>query len=414
MMDFAEFEEFPMDKKIMGYPVILIIGKRGCGKTTLISDILDRLKLMDSNLVSNCHVVCPTDKFQKYYSNKYPTVKTAHELTDDLMKELLSPSSGIIILDDCLTTGSLISQVDPSFNGQDPTSQRISSIHNESICELIKNGRNYQKILIISIQYPINIRPEIRINFDYIFLFKEDSICNQKNLWDKYASIFPTFHVFIKAFSTCTRDYSTMVIDQSYAADTIYEKVFRYKAKHQFFLEPISSDAAGSASPVISLRKDQFSSPLPIATETPTGTERIVHTECIDHQDNLQTESYSISDIISDSHDVIDSSHDCLDYFSSDKKDNNNGDNNNIESTAELSDMFFTENILPNQNKNSMRDLSQKRTFDKMMITYNDENYHFMVRMNNCQDMNMLVTLNDQMIKLKKLELKKLKLTTRN
>ena len=84
-------------------------------------------------------------------------------------------------------------------------------------------------------QYIMGIGPELRCNFDYIFLLKEDSALTKKKLWDNYASMFPSLAIFDKVFTLCTSNFCSMVIDNRKPADNVQEKVFWFKAKNRKF-----------------------------------------------------------------------------------------------------------------------------------------------------------------------------------
>ena len=79
-------------------------------------------------------------------------------------------------------------------------------------------------------QHPLGISPELRCNFDYIFLLAEDFISNMKKIYDHYAGMFPNFESFKQVFSSLTEDFGSMVISNRGARKTFLEKVFWYKA----------------------------------------------------------------------------------------------------------------------------------------------------------------------------------------
>ena len=79
-------------------------------------------------------------------------------------------------------------------------------------------------------QFPLGITPELRNNFDYIFLLADDIISNLKRMYDHYAGVFPTFESFRQIFTQLTEDHGAMVIVNKGAKKTIFEKIFWYKA----------------------------------------------------------------------------------------------------------------------------------------------------------------------------------------
>jgi len=124
--------------------------------------------------------------------------------------------SAILIMDDCL-------------------SQKDKWAKDQNIKEVLMNGRHYGLTYILTMQTPLGITPELRLNFDYIFLLKEDSAINKKKLYENYASMFPNLKIFESVFSGCTKDYCSMVIDNRRPTDKIQEKVFWFQAKKRRF-----------------------------------------------------------------------------------------------------------------------------------------------------------------------------------
>ena len=80
-------------------------------------------------------------------------------------------------------------------------------------------------------QYAVGIPPELRSNFDYIFLLGEDFISNRKRLYEHYAGMFPSFDIFQRVFDECTENFGCMVINNKIHSKEIEEKVFWFKAK---------------------------------------------------------------------------------------------------------------------------------------------------------------------------------------
>ena len=67
----------------------------------------------------------------------------------------------ILVMDDCL-------------------SSKGSWMKDEPIMKMFFDGRHYKVMYILTMQFPLGISPELRGNFDYIFLLAEDFYSNQK------------------------------------------------------------------------------------------------------------------------------------------------------------------------------------------------------------------------------------------
>ena len=98
---------------------------------------------------------------------------------------------------------------------------------------IFNEGRHYQLTFILSMQYSLGIQPELRSNFDFVYLLGEDFINNRKKLYEHYAGMFPTRDIFEQVFLQVTDNYGAMVINNRLRASEIKKKVFWYKAKNR-------------------------------------------------------------------------------------------------------------------------------------------------------------------------------------
>lgn len=231
-MDYGKFQlfEFKLEKMVID-PSIVMIAKRGSGKSFAARDIIYNFRHIPGGVV-----IAPTDKMNSFYKFFFPDLFIHYEIRSELLKKILVRQSmmiekskvkkkkdkvvidpsGILIMDDCLA-------------------RKKSWGKDESILEILMNGRHYRLTYILTMQTPLGITPDLRLNFDYIFLLKEDSAINKKKLWDNYANMFPSLAAFDKVFTECTKNYKSMVIDNRKPADTIQEKVFWFMARERKF-----------------------------------------------------------------------------------------------------------------------------------------------------------------------------------
>jgi len=114
----------------------------------------------------------------------------------------------------------------------DCLSSKGAWLKDETIMEIFMNGRHYDIMYMLTMQFPLGIPPELRSNFDYIFILGEDFISNQKRIYEHYAGMFPSFELFQKVFNAVTSDFGCMVIDNCSKSKRIQDKVFWYKAEH--------------------------------------------------------------------------------------------------------------------------------------------------------------------------------------
>lgn len=106
----------------------------------------------------------------------------------------------------------------------------------KTIKNIFFNGRHFNFLFILTMQYPLGITPELRSNIDYVFVFNEPSIKNRKKIYDDYGSCLPTFDYFCNILDACTQNHECLVIKTSTNSTDIRDQIFWYKAEahHNF------------------------------------------------------------------------------------------------------------------------------------------------------------------------------------
>ena len=221
-MKFFVPNEFKLNKMVKN-PHILIIAKKGHGKSILADNLIKYLIALKPDSDPDISIACPAERLNPFYQPKYPDAKIIYNLREKFFKKLLIEASTdienkkdanrIVVLDDCFV-------------------KMKNWCKNETVTEILMNNRHYDMPYIVIIQTPYGITPDIRLNFDYIFLLKEDSAINKQKLWDNYASMFPTYSTFEKVFTEYTKNFCCMVIDNRTQQDDINDKVFWFRAKY--------------------------------------------------------------------------------------------------------------------------------------------------------------------------------------
>ena len=203
-------------------PSIVMIAKRGSGKSVLCRAILKHFKNIPVGMI-----IAPTDKINNFYGSFFPELYVHYGFKSEIIEKLLHRQeliiekskrhrnlnpSAFIVMDDCLA-------------------KKKSWMKDEQITELLYNGRHYKITYILTMQYPLGITPDLRCNFDYIFLLAEDLLTNQKKMYEHYAGMFPNLNSFKAAFSVLTENHGCMVIVNRGARKEFRDKVFWYKAE---------------------------------------------------------------------------------------------------------------------------------------------------------------------------------------
>ena len=206
---------------------IAMIAKRATGKSYLTREIM-----FHKRHIASIIAISRTEKLNSFYSEFIPDAYIYSEYTSDILnriyerqsiinednknriklKKKLKDDSLMLIMDDCM-------------------SSKGTWLKDPNILELFFNGRHHHISFILTMQYSVGIPPEMRSNFDYIFLLAEDTINNRKRLYEHYAGMFPSFDIFQQVFSEVTENYGVMVIDNRIHSKNITDKVYWYRAK---------------------------------------------------------------------------------------------------------------------------------------------------------------------------------------
>jgi hypothetical protein len=92
---------------------------------------------------------------------------------------------------------------------------------------LFMNGRHWKIMLIITMQYPLGIPPNLRTNIDYVFILREPYLTNRKRIWENYASMFPTLEAFCGVMDQTTENFECLVINNNAKSNKLNDQIFR-------------------------------------------------------------------------------------------------------------------------------------------------------------------------------------------
>jgi hypothetical protein len=223
-MDKLPIKEFSL-KQFVEHPAIVMVAKRGSGKSWVVRAILDFFKNIPVGLI-----ISPTDRMSCFYGNFFPDTYIFYEYKSEIIENALARQK--LIIDKAKIKEKKGKKIDTrSFIVMDDClGQKGSWIRDKPIQELLFNGRHYHIMYILTMQFPLGITPELRANFDYVFLLAEDYVSNLKRIYEHYAGVFPSFESFRQVFGQLTTDYGSMVLVNRGVRESLFEKVFYYKA----------------------------------------------------------------------------------------------------------------------------------------------------------------------------------------
>jgi hypothetical protein len=214
-------------KTMAEHGTIAMIAKRASGKSYLTREIMYHKRSMPTSII-----ISKTEKLNSFYGKFVPDLFIYDTFDSNILTRLyqrqarlnednkkraengkkLKDDRVMLVMDDCM-------------------SSKGSWVKDENVLELFFNGRHHHISFILTMQYSMGIPPEMRSNFDYIFLLAEDFISNRKRLYEHYAGMFPNFDIFQQVFTEVTENFGCMVINNRIHSKKIEDKVFWYKAK---------------------------------------------------------------------------------------------------------------------------------------------------------------------------------------
>jgi hypothetical protein len=204
---------------------IVMIAKRGSGKSWICRDIIRQQSHIPGGMI-----ISPTDKMSSFYGDFFPELYIHYDFDTNLISALLQRQE--IMIEKAKEKEKEGKKLDPSvfLLMDDCMSKKAAWVKDDTISEIFMNGRHYRITYMLTMQYSLGISPELRSNFDYIFLLGEDFISNQRRIFEHYAGMFPTFDFFQQVFNALTEDFGCMVIDNKTKSKQLVDKIFWYKS----------------------------------------------------------------------------------------------------------------------------------------------------------------------------------------
>jgi hypothetical protein len=217
-------------------PVIVLIGRRDTGKSFLVRDLLYYHQDIPIGTV-----ISGTEAGNGFYGQHVPKLFIHDEYNSPIIENILKRQKMVLKQIRNETTNYGRSNIDPrTFVIMDDCLYDNTWSRDKVMRLLFMNGRHWKIMLIITMQYPLGVPPNLRTNIDYVFILREPYISNRKRIYENYAGMFPTFESFCQVMDQCTENYECLVIDNNAKSNRLEDLIFWYKA------EPHNSFRLGS------------------------------------------------------------------------------------------------------------------------------------------------------------------------
>jgi len=194
----------------------LVIGKKGSGKSTVMFTLLSEL----CNRIDYATAMCGTRDGIEKLSRVLPSEVVYSEFNQAAFARIINTLNTISRRPGYAKITALV--LDDLAYGK-------GAFKSEEMRMALMNGRWLGLLLILTQQYLMDIGPDLRGNFDYIFAMAETAKKTRQKLYELYFGVFNSFADFDRVFTQVTSKRGrALVLDTTSSSNQIHEKVFYY------------------------------------------------------------------------------------------------------------------------------------------------------------------------------------------
>ncbi len=207
-------------------PVIVLIGRRDTGKSFLVRDLLYYHQDIPIGTV-----ISGTEAGNGFYGGMVPKLFIHDEYNTAILENIMKRQKMVIkqIKKEKEAYGR--TNIDPrAFVILDDCLYDNSWAREKLMRMMFMNGRHWKLMLVITMQYPLGVPPNLRTNIDFTFILREPYIANRKRIFENYAGMFPTFESFCQVMDQCTENYECLVVSNNVKSNRLEDQIFWYKA----------------------------------------------------------------------------------------------------------------------------------------------------------------------------------------
>ena len=221
-----DMKKIAFDPNTASGPVIVLIGRRDTGKSYLVRDLLYYHQDIPIGTV-----ISGTEAGNGFYGGMVPKLFIHDEYNTAILENIMKRQKMVIkqIKKEKEAYGR--TNIDPrAFVILDDCLYDNSWAREKLMRMMFMNGRHWKLMLVITMQYPLGVPPNLRTNIDFTFILREPYIANRKRIFENYAGMFPTFESFCQVMDQCTENYECLVISNNSKSNKLEDQIFWYKA----------------------------------------------------------------------------------------------------------------------------------------------------------------------------------------
>lgn len=203
-------------KQIKDDATVMIVGKRGVGKSTIMKHILYSKRHLPFGIACS-----GTEEGNGAFGQFMPSLfvypdydsKAIQRAIDRQRKLSKTPqgcSPSFIVLDDCMYEPGILKK--PEMR------------------QLFLNGRHFKFFTAVTAQFVGDVPPAIRVNIDYLFICRDNILQNRKRLWENFFGLVE-FSQFQTLMDRSTENYEVLVLDNTCKSNNLSDAVYWFKAR---------------------------------------------------------------------------------------------------------------------------------------------------------------------------------------
>lgn len=190
----------------------VLIAKRRSGKSVCIRQLIHHF---DVHCGIKAGVVCShSEEYDPFYSTFFPQAFIFNDC-EHMLEKVVKRQQNILDENKKLEEAGKPIKDPRILVVLDDVIDNAAFAKTQQFKDIIMNGRHYKITFIIAIQYAKSLPPDIRQNFDYVYIFNNDIPAEVKKIYEGYAGIFPSEKIFRTALQEFTRNFQILVINMA-------------------------------------------------------------------------------------------------------------------------------------------------------------------------------------------------------
>jgi len=211
--------EFNM-KSIKPSSKILLVGRSGVGKTTIVKDICRQLNNIPLGIC-----MTGTEDGVEDYSKIIPPLFVYNKYYPKALRNLIAIQKK---KNKKIPKGSPKRQ--RAFVLMDDLHYDKSMLNDKQLDYIAFNSRHDEIDAIWTAQDPTGFKPRHRTNLNYIFILNDSNFLNREKLFKYYAGQLGSISFFNQVMDAFTSNYSCLVIDNTSTTNKLEDSIYWYRS----------------------------------------------------------------------------------------------------------------------------------------------------------------------------------------